>query len=111
MQPRLEDCKRCDGMANDTNISCEGFNAQWGKPQNWIGMKLIMQQSQAINEMFEKSVRNNATPPIRGPITKGKLAWRGISMHTDVNGTQWIEQRGMQISNKVQISFIITQAK
>jgi len=65
--------------------------------------KLLDQQTNDINEVLEKSLRNNATPLIKGKLTKGKLKWRGIKLIT--NGTaefgnieRWIEQRGKRIS-------------
>lgn len=60
------------------------------------------------DQIFEKSLRENAIPKIKGDITKGKLRWRGIRM-VQVNGImnteKWLEQRGVQISPKVILDF------
>lgn len=56
------------------------------------------------NEVFEFALRNTCKPPIIGKITKGKIKWRGIVQHREYNNdftmTEWISQRGIQISKK-----------
>lgn len=57
-------------------------------------------------ELFEKAVRTNANPPITGEITPGKLKWRGIRRcFNKRTGESWLEQRGLQISEKFRIVF------
>ena len=57
-------------------------------------------------ELFEKAVRTNATPPITGDITPGKLKWRGIRRCFNKRTNEsWLEQRGLQISEKFRIVF------
>ena len=66
--------------------------------------------SQKANDIFEKAVRNNATPPIRGEITKGKLRNRGIKLiihPTDIGCQKWLEQRGKIISPRLNFNFNI----
>jgi len=61
------------------------------------------------NDYFEKYIRENATPKIKGEITQGKLKWRGIKLcvlNEHHEGTmKWITQRGVQITPKIIISF------
>lgn len=56
------------------------------------------------NEEFELALLNNCKPKIKGKITKGKIKWRGIVQHRQYNNdftmTEWISQRGVQISKK-----------
>jgi len=51
-------------------------------------------------ELFERGVRENASPPIRGEITPGKLKYRKIfrcyNQHT---GESWLEQNGTRITD------------
>lgn len=57
-------------------------------------------------KLFEKAVRTNATPPITGDITPGKLKWRGIRRCFNKRTNEsWLEQRGLQISEKFRIVF------
>ena len=63
----------------------------------------IEQQKHKSEEIFKAAILKNAMPLIKGEITKGKLIWRGIYVRNDEDGTQWIEQRGVQISDKVEI--------
>lgn len=61
-----------------------------------------------IDEKMEYCVRNFATPPIKGKLTKGKLKWRGIKLIISNNGAQrWIEQRGMKISPIIEIGTLM----
>jgi len=56
------------------------------------------------SEIFEKALRENAEPKIKGDITKGKIRWRGIKIiHQNefLKSTKWLEQRGKQISPKI----------
>lgn len=74
--------------------------------------KLMAEAIKKEDEFIEKYVRENATPKIKGKITKGKLKWRGIKLcqfHDNNNGTlKWVTQRGVQISPKIIISFNFT---
>lgn len=59
-----------------------------------------------INKIFEKAVRENAVPPIKGPITKGKLKWRGIRLVSGPYGllgqtTHQLFQRKKPISKAI----------
>lgn len=57
-------------------------------------------------KLFEKAVRTNASPPITGDITPGKLKWRGIRRCFNKRTNEsWLEQRGLQISEKFRIVF------
>lgn len=56
--------------------------------------------------LFEKAVRENAKPPLKGEITQGKLKWRGITRcYNKLTGESWLEQRGLRISEKFRIVF------
>lgn len=60
--------------------------------------------------IFDFALRNNAVPPIKGEITKGKLRWRGIRMVNKFNFTfaeRWLEQRGNRISTVIRIEQVI----
>lgn len=76
-----------------------------------IGQKLSNEIRKSINDLFEKTVRENSYPPIKGEITKGKLKWRGIKLcqkRTTLDRMeQWIEQRGIIIGKPVVIDFSI----
>ena len=52
------------------------------------------------DKVFEKALRENAVPPIKGKITKGKLKWRGIRQMSQGN-VYFLTQRGRVISPKV----------
>ena len=40
--------------------------------------KALLEEKAKFNKWCESVVRTNATPPIKGEITKNKLQWRGI---------------------------------
>ena len=70
---------------------------------NQIHKEFIKRES----EMLEKALRENAEPKIRGPITAGKLKWRGIKMiekkESSHSSSKWLEQRGKQITPKIEL--------
>jgi hypothetical protein len=74
-----------------------------------ISQSIIEDAIKKENDYFEKYIRENATPKIKGEITQGKLKWRGIKVCVSTsisNGyLKWITQRGVQISPKIIISF------
>jgi hypothetical protein len=50
-------------------------------------------------QLFEKGVRENATPPVTGELTPGKMKWRGIQRcYNRETGESWLEQRGKRIT-------------
>lgn len=58
------------------------------------------------NKIFEYALRNEAFPPIKGEITKGKIKWRGIRIVTTnhfLENKTWLEQRGKRISPVIEI--------
>ena len=72
--------------------------------------QLIADATRRESEILERAIRENATPKIKGPITKGKLKWRGIRLvvFNSRNRTEtWVEQRGKPISGKVATSYEI----
>lgn len=65
--------------------------------------RFIKEQSERQNAILETAVRENAVPPIKGELTKGKVRWRGLRMIqkggvADGFTEVWIEQRGKRIS-------------
>jgi len=57
-------------------------------------------------DLFTRALRENAKPPIKGEITKGKLRWRGIrQVHDSQTGEVWLSQRGTPISDKIKFEF------
>ena len=65
--------------------------------------RFIKEQSERQNAILEKAVRENAIPPIKGEMTKGKVRWRGLRMIHRGTGAYgftetWIEQRGKRIT-------------
>ena len=65
--------------------------------------RFIKEQSERQNAILEKAVRENAIPPIKGEMTKGKVRWRGLRMMHRGTGADgftetWIEQRGKRIT-------------
>jgi hypothetical protein len=62
---------------------------------------LIAEQDRVLRQI----ITDHAEPPIRGEITKGKLRVRGIKV-VFVKGEPiaWVEQRGVQIGPRVNIS-------
>lgn len=51
---------------------------------------------------------NNATPPIKGELTAGKIKWRGICVVTNEDNDHWVEQRGKRISKIIKFPRFIT---
>lgn len=73
-----------------------------------IGLKLHNEIRKNVNDLLEKTVRENSCPPIKGEITKGKLKWRSIKLCQRSTGNrleQWIEQRGVKLGIPVIIEF------
>ena len=67
-------------------------------------MKNLADNLMKENEIFEKSLRENAEPKVKGEITKGKIKWRGIRIiqqNKFLKSAKWLEQRGKQISPKI----------
>lgn len=60
-------------------------------------MKQFELYQNKINQALEQDLRQNATPPIKGEINKGKLKWRGIALTVSPEG-QYLTQRGERIS-------------
>lgn len=65
--------------------------------------RFIKEQSERQNAILEKAVRENAVPPLKGEITKGKVRWRGLRIIqkggvADGFTETWIEQRGKRIT-------------
>lgn len=57
-----------------------------------------------VEKEIEHALRNNAVPPVKGEITQGKIKWRGIELIVEqLTQDTWVEQRGVQISNKVRL--------
>lgn len=67
-----------------------------------INHKLISGYIKSLNDVMEKFVRQNAKPPIKGDITKGKVKWRGLRWCSclETNET-WVQQRGEDITPRV----------
>lgn len=63
-----------------------------------------MCENKIKHDFIKKWLLLNASPPIKEPITKGKLKWRGIK-YAECRSTKefWILQRGKQISPKLKI--------
>ena len=73
---------------------------------NELDLVLVNTISQAVKaeaDIFEKYTRLLATPKIKGELTRGKLRWRGISIHQTPEGRQ-VFQRGNAISPIVSIA-------
>lgn len=65
--------------------------------------RFIKEQIERQNAILETAVRENAVPPIKGKLTKGKVRWRGLRMIqkggvADRFTEVWIEQRGKRIT-------------
>jgi hypothetical protein len=78
------------------------------KNMHELESKILSNVSKEINNTLEKIIRENANPPIKGEITKGKLRWRGIKLcvkTTIGRDERWIEQRGVIIGQPVVIGF------
>jgi len=57
-------------------------------------------------EIFNKALRENAVPPIKGEITAGKCKWRGIKInHYIETGEECLTQRGIEISPRFKFTF------
>ena len=54
-------------------------------------------QNMWLESELEKALRENATPPVTGEITAGKIKWRGIQRFVQGDNI-WLEQRGVRIS-------------
>ena len=72
--------------------------------------RFIKEQSERQNAILEAAIRENAIPPIKGEITKGKVRWRGLRMINkgsvaDGFTETWIEQRGKRISPIIRNEF------
>jgi len=67
-----------------------------------INNKVISTYMKNLDKLMERLVRENASPPIKGEITKGKLKWRGLIMCRcfETNET-WIQQRGEDITPRI----------
>lgn len=57
--------------------------------------------------IFESALRSSAKPPIKGPITRSKIKWRGIRMIKQFPYV-WLDQRGKRISTKINVGIEIS---
>ena len=72
---------------------------------NELFLQILNDYLKKENEIFEKAIRENANPPLKGAITPGKLKWRGISIAFNTGtGERWVMQRMVQISQKVKMA-------
>ena len=63
----------------------------------------IIKHHNYLIEIMLRNAARNATPPIRGDVTAGKIKWRG--MRHVINGNQhWVEQRGKRITEVLDLS-------
>jgi hypothetical protein len=74
--------------------------------QDEIISSLVKRES----DILESFLRDNAVPKIKGKLTKGKLKWRGISLHQLNKGfnkpiERQLFQRGKPISPLIVITF------
>lgn len=78
------------------NVSMAGFHKEY--------LFKIQKDKESI---FDFALRNNAVPPIKGEITKGKIRYRGIYIVVKNNFPDspetWLEQRGKLISPIIKI--------
>lgn len=85
------------------------MDAEYVEPNSEISAMIDELVDKAVEkeyELFEKAVRTNASPPITGEITPGKLKWRGIRRCFNKRTNEsWLEQRGLPISEKFRIVF------
>lgn len=56
-------------------------------------------------EIFLRCAVQNCTPPIKEPVTRGKLRWRGVNV-VHQGSKRWVEQRGVKISGVFEVEFI-----
>ena len=69
---------------------------------------IIKSLGEQEDKIFIAALRTMAKPPIKGEITKGKVKWRGITLHQNYNGvnmTRQLYQRGEPISPIVTFAF------
>lgn len=68
---------------------------------------VILQYQKKEQDIFTNALQTMAEPTIKGEITKGKLRWRGIKILQVNDGSKtikWLDQRGKQISPKIEIT-------
>ena len=70
-----------------------------------ITSKIINRVLSEQEAIFEHSLRNNAEPPIKGEITRGKIKWRGIIL-IEKGNSRWLSQRGKRISPIIELEMI-----
>ena len=71
-----------------------------------VTQRFVAEMQKKEEELFTTALRTMAEPPIKGEITKGKIAWRGIRLirqQVGFDSYSWLEQRGEQISPKFHI--------
>lgn len=67
----------------------------------------IVKMMRIEEEHFEKILRTEVTPVIRGEITKGKLRWRGLSIvqsHIGFETIKQLVQRGIPVGKAFKFS-------
>lgn len=94
-----------------SNMSCSNINAL--KPEcigninlTDLSIEFANQIAKKQDEIFEYALRNNAVPPIKGELTKGKIKWRGIVIITQQYPTKcitYLSQRGNRISETFEL--------
>lgn len=76
-----------------------GSDADYEKRMEQVLEKAMEKASEMEYMLFEKGVRENAVPPVKGELTEGKIRWRGIHRcYNQATGESWLEQRGTRIT-------------
>jgi hypothetical protein len=81
---------------------------------DYITSSVIRSKINSEEDILINYLRESASPKIKGEITYGKIKWRGISFHQQIDGFNritWIEQRGKVISPKVVINLLLNIEK
>lgn len=76
-----------------------------GLPENFIDHTIKNAHNsilENINRIFEEELKKNCAPSIKGEITIGKLKWRGVKRIQSQDGYSWFEQRGRQVTSKIE---------
>lgn len=79
------------------SLSPDG-HAAWAGITEMLNADLQLRNS-VMQDLFTKALRENAKPPIKGEITKGKLRYRGITLVIQPDGSRYLAQRGQRISD------------
>lgn len=86
----------------------DGLRAARERSEAFVSQAISEHRANAARE-YERALREDVRPVVRGELTAGKLRWRGIRrVYEQATRREWLEQRGQRISAIIEpVRFVV----